>query len=78
MKKLLIAASFTAVALASPANAGEKKTYVMVNEDVGVPVFPYDIKDRPYEVIGEVTAGVRKATAFSKSPSQAKIYRELL
>jgi hypothetical protein len=49
----------------------------MVNEDVGVPVFPYDIKDRPYEVLGEVKAGVRKATVFSKSPSQSKIYREL-
>ncbi len=49
----------------------------LVNDDVGVPVFPYDITDRPYKVLGEVKAGVRKATAFSKSPSQAKIYREL-
>ena len=48
-----------------------------VNEDVGVPVFPYDITDRPYQVIGEVKAGVRKATVFSKSPSQEKIYKEL-
>lgn len=48
-----------------------------MNEDVGVPVFPYDITDRPYKVLGEVKAGVRKATMFSKSPSQAKIYREL-
>lgn len=77
MKTLLAAAMLTAVAIAAPASAGEKKTYVMVNEEVGVPVFPYDIKDRPYEVLGEVKAGVRKATAFSKSPSQAKIYREL-
>ncbi|MDF0544171.1 hypothetical protein PX699_17615 [Sphingobium sp. H39-3-25] len=49
----------------------------VINEDVGVPVFPYDIIDRPYQVIGEVQAGVRKATVFSKSPSQEKIYREL-
>lgn len=49
----------------------------MVNPDVGVPVFPYDITDRPYKVLGEVKAGVRKATVFSKSPSQEKIYREL-
>jgi uncharacterized protein YbjQ (UPF0145 family) len=49
----------------------------LVNEDVGVPVFPYDITDRPYQVIGEVKAGVRKATVFSKSPSQEKIYKEL-
>jgi uncharacterized protein YbjQ (UPF0145 family) len=49
----------------------------LVNEDVGVPVFPYDITDRPYQVVGEVKAGVRKATVFSKSPSQEKIYKEL-
>lgn len=48
-----------------------------VNEDVGVPVFPYDLPDRPYTVLGEIKAGVRKATVFSKSPSQEKIYREL-
>lgn len=45
--------------------------------EFGVPVFPYDITDRPYEVVGEVHAGVRKATVFSKSPSQEKIYKEL-
>lgn len=49
----------------------------VTNPDFGVPVFPYDITDRPYEVVGEVKAGVRKATVFSKSPSQDKIYREL-
>jgi uncharacterized protein YbjQ (UPF0145 family) len=53
------------------------KAFVVVNEDVGVPVFPYDITDRPYTVVGEVQAGVRKATVFSKEASQAKIYREL-
>lgn len=53
------------------------KTYVVVNEEVGVPVFAYDITDRPYTVIGEVKAGVRKATVFSKEASQPKIYREL-
>lgn len=77
MKKLVLVASILAAAVAQPAFAGEKKAYVVVNEDVGVPVFPYDIKDRPYEVLGEVKAGVRKATVFSKSPSQGKIYREL-
>ena len=54
-----------------------KKTYVVVNADVGVPVFPNDITDRPYTVIGEVKAGVRKATIFSKEASQEKIYKEL-
>ena len=79
MKKLVLIASILAAAVAQPAVAGEKKSkqYVVVNEDFGVPVFPYDFKDRPYEVVGEVKAGVRKATVFSKSPSQEKIYKEL-
>lgn len=81
MKKFILVASALAVpfalSMASPAFAGEKKSFVMVNEEFGVPVFPYDIKDRPYEVLGEVKAGVRKATVFSKSPSQGKIYDEL-
>ena len=49
----------------------------LVNEDVGVPVFPYDITDRPYKVLGDVKAEVRKDTVFSKAPSQEKIYKEL-
>lgn len=78
MKKTLLFAAAVAFVAASPVAAGDKaKTYVMVNEDVGVPVFPYDIKDRPYTVVGEVKAGVRKATVFSKSPDQKKIYKEL-
>jgi uncharacterized protein YbjQ (UPF0145 family) len=81
MKKLIILASAVALPLAlsmsSAAYAGGEKKYVVVNDEFGVPVFPYDIKDRPYEVVGEVKAGVRKATVFSKSPSQAKIYKEL-
>lgn len=69
---------FLAVAGMQPATAKEaKKAYIVVNEDVGVPVFPYDITDRPYTVIAEVTAGIRKATVFSKEASQSKIYREL-
>jgi uncharacterized protein YbjQ (UPF0145 family) len=70
-------AILVAIGSAPAAVAKEKKTYVMVNEDVGVPVFAYDITDRPYKVLGEVKAGVRKATVFSKEASQAKIYREL-
>ncbi|SFP47129.1 heavy metal-binding domain-containing protein [Sphingomonas rubra] len=64
---------------ATPALAKDKpaKTYAMVNPDVGVPVFPHDITDRPYTVIGEIKAGVRKATVFSKEASQKKIYGEL-
>lgn len=65
---------------AMSAQANEKaapSTAVAVNEDTGVPVFPYDITDRTYTVVGEVKAKVRKATIFSKDPSQVKIYREL-
>ncbi len=78
MKKLVVIASLAAFSLAQPAFSGEKKKdFVVVNEAVGVPVFPHDFKDRAYVVVGEVKAGVRKATVFSKSPSQEKIYREL-
>ncbi|PSJ40641.1 heavy metal-binding domain-containing protein [Allosphingosinicella deserti] len=74
---------FGALALAfalvsTPTLAKDKpKSFVIVNEEVGVPVFPHDITDRPYEVVGEVKAGVRKATIFSKEASQKKIYKEL-
>lgn len=81
MKRYFVAAAIVlscTVSISQAVNAEEqKKQFVMVNEDVGLPVFPYDIKDRPYEVVGQVKAGVRKATAFSKSPSQEKIYKEL-
>lgn len=72
----MVAALFLAP-FAANAQTAAPTTAPMVNEDVGVPVFPYDITDRPYKVLGEVKAGVRKATMFSKSPSQAKIYKEL-
>ena len=77
--KSLPLALMLALGLAQPAAAKDKpkKEHVVVNEAVGVPVFPHDITDRPYEVIGEVKAGVRKATIFSKEASQEKIYREL-
>jgi hypothetical protein len=75
--KSLPLALVLAAGLAQPLFAKDKKQYVVVNEAVGVPVFPHDITDRPYEVIGEVKAGVRKATIFSKEASQEKIYMEL-
>src|SRR3712207_719184 len=76
--KFLPLALVVAVSAAQPVVAKDKpKEFVIVNEAVGVPVFPHDITDRPYEVIGEVKAGVRKATIFSKEASQGKIYREL-
>ncbi|MFN7400661.1 MAG: hypothetical protein ACK5SX_16775 [Sandaracinobacter sp.] len=69
-----IVAGFASVAFAADA---PKKPYVVNNEEIGVPVFPHDITDRPYKELGEVKAEVRKATVFSKAPDQAKIYREL-
>jgi uncharacterized protein YbjQ (UPF0145 family) len=79
MKALSAAAAALVLSLsvAAPAIAKDKKPFVIVNEAVGVPVFPHDITDRPYEVIKEVKAGVRKATLFSKEASQEKIYKEL-
>lgn len=74
------AALGVALALAATPLAAKDKparTFAVNNEDVGVPVFPHDIADRPYTVLGEVKAGVRKATIFSKEASQEKIYREL-
>jgi hypothetical protein len=76
--KLIAAAVAMAATLHSAADAKAKRTeFIVVNEDVGVPVFPYDITDRPYEVVGEIETDVRKATIFSSSPSQKKIYEEL-
>ena len=82
MKSLSLAAALAVVAtVAVPATVvakeKPKKAYIVVNEDVGVPVFATDLPDRPYTVVGEVKAGVRKATVFSKEASQGKIYREL-
>lgn len=77
--KLMPLAILFALGAAQPSIAKDKpkKEYVIVNEAVGVPVFPHDITDRPYEVVGEIKAGVRKATLFSKEASQEKIYKEL-
>jgi uncharacterized protein YbjQ (UPF0145 family) len=76
--KLTAIAAVAAMAVAQPVLAKKTpRTYVVNNEAVGVPVFPHDITDRPYTVIGEVKAKVRKATVFSKAASQKKIYREL-
>ena len=61
----------------TPAMAQDGATLPAEKEEFGVPVFSYDITDRPYTVLGEVKAGVRKATIFSKTPNQGKVYREL-
>jgi len=71
--------SLAAIALTgTPALAKDKeRSYPVMNEDVGVPVFPYDIENKPYVILAGIEAGVRKATIFSKEPSQEKIYKEL-
>lgn len=73
----LAIALVSAPASMAVAESKQAKTFVVVNEDVGVPVFAYDLTDRAYTVVGEVTAGVRKGSVFSKEASQTKIYREL-
>lgn len=75
MKRLAI----IAFVLASPITAQNVETppgYADLAR-LPVPVVAGDIADRPYRVIGHVSKGVRKATMFSKSASQEKVYREL-
>lgn len=42
-----------------------------------VPVYPYDLRGQPYEIIGPIEARVRKASLFHNSADQLKIYDEL-
>jgi len=77
MRKLVIVLAAVGIAAGAAAKDKPARPFVVVNEAVGVPVFAGDITDRPYTVVGEVKAGVRKATIFSKKASEAKIYREL-
>lgn len=80
MNKKLIAAAVLAASIGLPAasvNADNHDENIVMNDEVGVPVFPYDITDKPYKIVGPVKAGVRKATIFSKEPSQKKIYKEM-
>ena len=51
-------------------------TYAQIR-NLHPPVTAGDVTDRPYRVLGEVRASVRKATVFSRAPSQAHVYREL-
>jgi uncharacterized protein YbjQ (UPF0145 family) len=77
-KNFLVLSCAVAVVAGVPVVARDTpKTFVVVNEAAGVPVFPDDITDRPYDVVGEVKAGIRKATIFSNEASQSKIYKEL-
>lgn len=73
---ILAAALAAASQNIDPAPATPAPTYATI-KTMGVPVIAGDITDRPYRVLGTIEKGVRKATAFSKDPSEAKVYREL-
>ncbi len=77
MRSTLILLFAIAAAFAAPAFGKPQRPFVIVNEDVGVPVFADDLADRPHVVIGEVRAGVRKGSSLGHDADQAKIYREL-
>jgi uncharacterized protein YbjQ (UPF0145 family) len=62
---------------AAAQEAGNTTTAIKAADLPNPPVIAGDINDRPYTVLGQITAGVRKATLFSKAASQEKIYREL-
>ncbi|WP_206240458.1 hypothetical protein [Novosphingobium terrae] len=79
MKILCPLLAATVLAVSAPCHAQTVAEAQAVNaaELPNPPVIAGDIKDRPYTVLGQITAGVRKATAFSKAASPEKIYREL-
>ena len=83
--KLCLAAA-AALLMSAPAMAQDPSAPGQVSSHLEVitfaqlpdpPVTSADISDRHYTVIGQVFAGVRKVTVFSKQSSEAKIYREL-
>ena len=45
---IFAAVALAATTISAPALAKKAATHVMVNEEMGVPVFPYDITDKPY------------------------------
>ncbi|MGX7927748.1 hypothetical protein ACWPMX_14370 [Tsuneonella sp. HG094] len=83
MNKMLTVGAVIAVMLAGATGAVAKDetvasaTTTAAAAEAGVPVYPYDITDRPYVIVQPIKKGIRKATIFSKEPSQEKIYNEL-
>jgi uncharacterized protein YbjQ (UPF0145 family) len=76
---LVVAANIGAVAIAQDAGSpppAPPTPYSALSE-MRYPVVAGDITARPYRVLGIVGAEVRKATVFSRSPSQEHVYREL-
>lgn len=82
MKAIVLGAVSVVLLLAQPcssqiATPSETAVNIKAADLPDPPVIAGDITDRPYTVLGQITAGVRKATVFSKSSSPEKIYREL-
>lgn len=48
-----------------------------IDPEIGVPVYPGDLRDTPYTVIGEVRSSAGKPTPFANDANQAKLYRAL-
>lgn len=59
-----------------PPKAVPPPSYAQVRA-MSVPVIAGDINDRPYRVIANIEATVRKWTAFEKDPSERKVHAEL-
>ena len=76
---LVVAANIGATAIAQDAGSAPPvpPTPYSALSEMRYPVVAGDITDRPYRVLGIVGAEVRKATIFSRSPSQEHVYREL-
>lgn len=72
-----IAVTIALLGIAGAAPGQDPAPPVAVDPEIGVPVFPYDLPDRPYRVLGEVKAGIGNATLFSREVSQARLYRGL-
>lgn len=80
-KRLLIiaavaAANVAVATYAQPADPPAPSTYADLVH-ARPPVTDQDITDRPYRILGEIRAEVRKATLFSHAPSRTKVFREL-
>jgi len=48
-----------------------------IDPAIGVPVYPGELRDTPYVVIGEVKASAGKLTPFSNDADQIALYRAL-
>ena len=73
----IVCLNIGAAALAQQSAPDAEPTTYSAIRNLDPPVTASDITDRPYRVLGEVRAEVRKATVFSRSPSQRHVYREL-